>query len=155
MAEFSSLTLAIEHATRQRDAQLAAVARVRRTLAAAKSQLDQLQGYAAETDSRWLSAQLQAVSGELVRHHYQFTERLQQAVDMQAGVMAGIERQLVQAEHLSVQAEYRLRGLQQLLERKQRESMRREANRTQRQMDEFAAQQYIRRQMSVAEGEML
>ena len=54
MSELRSIELAIELATRKRDEFAKAVARVEKTLQFAQNQMNQLEGYAAETDARWI-----------------------------------------------------------------------------------------------------
>lgn len=145
--------LAIEHATMHRDAQAKAVARVERSLGFAQAQISQLQGYAAETDSRWTGAASRGVSAELIRHQYQFMDRLQQAIVMQSDVLARSAEQLVQAKAKLMQAEVRLLGLNQILKARQTALMRIQMQRQQRHTDEFAAMQHARNRALPMSGE--
>ena len=76
--------MAIELATKQRDACQRKVAVLEKNLTSVNAQFDQLQSYAADKDHGWTNSQSRAVSSEVVRHHYQFVARLQQAMGMQA-----------------------------------------------------------------------
>lgn len=153
MSALKSVLLAIEHATLHRDAMAKAVASVQRNIDFAHAQMTQLQGYAADTDSRWTGAASRGVSVELMRHQYQFMERLQQAINMQSGVLTQSTGQLEQAKAKLLQAEVRLLGLNQILKSRQTDIFRTQRQRQQRQTDEFAAIQYTRNRASPMSGE--
>ena len=153
MSELKSVLLAIEHATLRRDELAKAVARVERSLGFAHDQMAQLQGYAADTDGRWIGSAARALSLELVRHHYQFMDRLQQAIGLQSGVVAGTVRQLEQAKLNLLKAEFRLSGLSQILKVRQAGLQRNERRREQRQTDEYAALLYSRNRARPMSGE--
>lgn len=153
MSALRSVQLAIELATRNRDDLAKVVARIERSLAFGHGQLTQLEGYAAETDGRWIGSAARSVSTELMHHHYQFMDRLQQAIHMQSGAIASTARQLEQAKANLLHAEFRLAGLNQVLKSRQAALMCRERLREQRQTDEFAAQQYTRNRMKSMSGE--
>jgi flagellar FliJ protein len=107
--------------------------------------LGQLEGYANETDSRWVgSVTSLGLSSELIRHHYQFMERLQHAIGMQSSAINNLDWQLDRAQKALLQAEFRLSGLNQVLKKRQAEADQVQRRREQRQMDEFAALQYSR-----------
>ena len=144
MSALKSVQLAIELATRDRDELAKVVARVEQNLTFGHSQMAQLEGYAAETDSRWIGSASRQLSQELIRHHYQFMDRLQQAIALQSGNIANTERQLEQAKGNLVRAELRLSGLNQVLKSRQAVLVRTEQRREQRQTDEFAALQHAR-----------
>ena len=143
MSKFRAFELAIELATRQRDALAQQHAQAKRTLAHAKDQLAQLEGYAQDTDTRWIGSAMPALSGELIRHHYQFVDRLQQAVQMQQGVLVNLGHQVVLAHKALLQGEFRLAGLQQVLATRQLAAQKVVQRREQRQTDEFAALRHI------------
>lgn len=144
MSALKSVQLAIELATRDRDELAKVVARVERNLVFGHDQMAQLEGYAAETDSRWIGSASRQLSQELIRHHYQFMDRLQQAIALQSGNIANTERQLEQAKGNLLRAELRLSGLNQVLKSRQAVLVRTERRREQRQTDEFAAMQHTR-----------
>lgn len=144
MTQFRALELAITQATLQRDARARALAQANRTLEFAHGQLNQLQQYAADTDARWIGDHLVGRSAELIRHHYLFMDRLQNAVSLQQGVIANLARQRDAAHQQLMQAEYRLAGFQQVLKARRAAQQAQQQRREQRETDEFAAQRHTR-----------
>jgi len=144
MPKFRALELAIEQASRQRDEQARQHAQAIHTLNFAKGQLDQLQNYSADTDARWIGGHSVNLSVEMVKHHYQFTDRLQNAVHLQEGVIANLERQLEAAHQRLLQAEYCLAGFKQVLQSRRAALGLQQQRREQRATDEFAAQSHLR-----------
>jgi flagellar FliJ protein len=153
MSALKSVLLAIEHASLHRDESAKAVARVERSLGFARDQMAQLKGYAADTDARWTGSAARGLSLELVRHQYQFMDRLQQAIGLQSGVLANTARQLELAKTNLLQAEIRLSGLNQILKARQAAVLSLQRRREQRQTDEFAAMQYARNRALPMSGE--
>jgi flagellar FliJ protein len=153
MVELRGLVLAIEVATRQRDAFAQAVARARRTLLFAQEQMAQLQGYAGETDARWANASGVTVSVELMRHHYQFMDRLQQAIVLQVESITHAGRQVDKASQDLLQAEFRLAGLVGVLEKRRASALLRQQRREQRVTDEYAGMQQARKRVNPMTGE--
>lgn len=153
MSELKSVQLAIELAARDRDERAKIVARVERSLGFVHDQMAQLQGYAAETDARWIGSAERNVSPELMRHHYQFMDRLQQAISLQSGAIVNTKRQLEQAKANLLRAEFRLSGLNQVLKSRQASQQCKERRREQRQTDEFAAMQHARNRALPMSGE--
>jgi flagellar FliJ protein len=153
VSALKSVLLAIEHATLQRDALARAMARVECNMESARVQMSQLQGYAADTDIRWTGAATRGVSVELMRHQYQFMERLQQAISMQSGVLAQSGGQLEEAKAKLLHSEVRLLGLNQILKARRTTLLNTQKQRQQRQTDEFAAIQYTRNRALPMSGE--
>lgn len=153
MSGLKSVLLAIEHASLRRDELAKAVARVERSQNFARDQMAQLKGYAADTDARWTGSGARGLSLELVRHQYQFMDRLQQAIELQSGVLANTARQLELAKANLLQAEIRLSGLNQILKSRQNVMLSQQRRREQRQTDEFAALQYTRNRALPMSGE--
>lgn len=143
-APFKALELAIAQATQQRDAQARRHAQAQKTLQFARGQLDQLQNYSNDTDARWIGGRDVNLSVELIKHHYQFMDRLQHAVQQQHGVLANLERQLASAHHSLLQAEYRLAGFGQVLKGRRAQQQQVQQRREQRATDEFAAMRHFR-----------
>jgi flagellar FliJ protein len=115
----------------------------------------QLQSYAGDTDAKWAGATSRVLSTELIRHHYQFMARLQNAIDLQLGVVAQTREQLEQAKQHLLQAEFRMSSLSHLLKARQDAVRVREARREQRQSDEFAALVHARTRAKAFNGELL
>ena len=144
MSELRSVVLAVDMATRVRDDAGSVLLRVQRKLRAALDQIEQLESYAADTESKWsVTSQVCAVP-EIVRNYYQFMGRLQQAIDLQRGVIADLQREMAAAKLALLDAEIRIASLNKLLSKKQTIVERRQAGRDQRQLDEFAAMQHRR-----------
>lgn len=144
MPKFRALELAIEQATQQRDAQARKLAHAQRTLQFAQGQLDQLRNYSNDTDARWIGGHAVNLSVELIKHHYQFMDRLQNAVTMQQGVIASQDQQVAHAHQTLLQAEYRLAGFKQVLKARRAALGLVEQRREQRATDEFAALSHAR-----------
>ncbi|RFO95022.1 flagellar export protein FliJ [Rhodoferax lacus] len=144
MPKFRALELAIEQSTQQRDAQARKHAQAQKTLQFAQGQLQQLQSYSNDTDARWVGGHSVNLSVELIRHHYQFMDRLQHAATQQMGVVANLERQLATAHQALLQAEYRLAAFKQVLKGRRMEQQVVQQRREQRATDEFAAMRHFR-----------
>ncbi|MCF8209912.1 MAG: flagellar export protein FliJ [Rhodoferax sp.] len=155
MSQPNAIELAIELATRKRDDAARGVAKVLRDLDFAHDQMAQLESYAADTDARLTSTTGGVLSAELIRHHYQFVERLQQAIQLQSRAIADAKAQVERARKVLLQTEVRLAGLKQVLEGRQAVVARTLLRREQRVTDEFAAMVYIRNRAQWAHGEAL
>jgi len=153
MSALKAVLLAIEHATLKRDALAKAVGLVERNLGSAKMQMEQLESYATDTDVRWAGAATKGVSLELLRHQYQFMDRLQQAIAMQSGVLTQSAVQVEQAKAKLLQVEVRLLGLNQILKSRQTALLHTQRHRQQRHTDEFAAMQHARNSALPMSGE--
>ena len=153
MSAFRSIELAIELAMRQRDALARKHAQAVRSVDFAKAQLAQLNSYAQEIDGRWGSAQAATLTGEMLHHHYQFRERLQQAVNLQLGAISTVQTQREIAHRALLNAEYKLAGLRQVLVQRQAGVALLQQRREQREMDEFAAQKHARQAVASMQGE--
>ena len=153
MPQLKSILLAIELATRSRDDAAKALVQVTRNLGFSEEQMEQLEGYSSDTDSRWISAPAGMFSAEMIRHHYQFMDRLQQAIGLQTGVIAEAHNQVDQASRNLLQAEFRLSGLNQILKARQASLAQRNKRREQTVTDEFAAMAFFRSKGSTVHGE--
>lgn len=144
MSAFKSIHLAVEMASRQRDQVQKALVQVQRSRLFALDQMDQLEKYAVDTEARWLVSAQRGASPEMMRHHYQFMDRLRQAIALQFKVMADVDRQLEAARQQVLQAEFRVMSLKHMLAKKQAGVVAMNARREQKQMDEFASSLYAR-----------
>ena len=154
MSALKSVALAIEVATRKRDQAGKQLVQAQRACQFAQDQLDQLESYAADSQSRWLASAQISMAPELLQHHYQFMDRLRHAIGLQDGVMDDLKRQLNAVKKLSLEAEFRLVGLQLVMEKKKADLASVMARREQKQMDEFAAMQFARTQSRPRDGEI-
>lgn len=155
MSAVKSFMLAIDLATRKRDAAAQVLTGVQSACLFAQDQMSQLEVYAAETASRWTVAAQSGTTPELLRHHYQFLDRLQQAIAMQQGVLAKENLKLEHARRVVLDAEFRLLSLQQVLKKKQADLALVQTRREQKQTDEFAALQTRRTTAGQSSGDQL
>ena len=155
MSAVKSFLLAIALATRKRDEAAQVVVRVQSAHLFAQDQMSQLEVYAAETASRWTATAQLGTTPELLRHHYQFLDRLQQAIGLQQEVLANESRKVDHAKRLVLEAEFGLVSLQQVLKKKQTALALIQSRRAQKQMDEFAALQTRRATVGYFSGDQL
>lgn len=139
MSAVKSVLLAIEVATSRRDRAGTSLLHVQRAHLFAQDQMTQLQTYAAETEAKWAAAAQVSTTPELMRHHYQFMDRLHHAMGLQVGVLEETGQKVEAARRVLLEAEFRLSGLNQVLKKKQAEIALMQSRRDQKQMDEFAA----------------
>ncbi|APW36647.1 flagellar export protein FliJ [Rhodoferax koreense] len=139
MSLLRTLGVAIDVASRKRDAASQALGQAQQRQIAAQNQLTQLETYANETEARWASQAQVCALPELMRHHYQFMERLNQAVQMQKQILAEQTHWVEVARKGLLDADIRVATLRQVLTNKQKEADRLHNRREQKQMDEFAA----------------
>ena len=144
MSALKSVLLAIELATREREEVGKVLAHVQRGRVGAKDQMDQLQSYAADTESRWALGSQPQTAPEIMRHYHQFMERLRQAMGLQALALTALDKEFALAKGRLLAAEMRIASLNQLLGKKQARFHKQQAGREQRQMDEFSALQQRR-----------
>lgn len=154
MSVLSGIVLAIELATSKRDELAKQLAKINRTLWFAKDQMVQLQNYAGDTDAKWAGSTSRVLSAELIRHHYQFMARLQNAIHLQSDVVNRTHEQLELAKRDLLQAEFRMASLSHLLKARQDALRLKEARHEQRQTDEFAAMLYARTRAKSLSGEV-
>jgi flagellar FliJ protein len=145
MNTFSNLFLARQLAQSRRDDAANQLAQVCREQDFAREQMVQLQGYAGETDARWQSSAQLGTAPELLRHHYQFMERLTQAIGLQQNTLARIQERVDAARQAQVQADVYLNGLDVLIKKRQAQVAVQLRRQDQKQMDEFAAMQTQRK----------
>jgi flagellar FliJ protein len=144
MHSLKGIGLAVEQARRQRDALMQAHAQTLRRLAFAQGQWDQLQGYARDTDAKWIASGAQAYTAEVMRHHHQFVGRLQQAIAMQSDVIVGVQVDIDEVHAALLQAEFRLAAIQKLLESRHQQMQKMLDRKEQTQSDELASMQFMR-----------
>ena len=153
MPQFRAIELAIDLATRDRDELARRHAQAVRNLDFAHGQMAQLQGYAKEVDARLLDQGAASMAIGLVQNHYQFMDRLQQAVTMQEGVIINMQRLSEVAHKNLLQGEFKLAGLKQVLQARRLAVQKKLARREQRATDEFAAMRHIQKSAERSLGE--
>ncbi len=138
----NALRIAIEMAERERDAARQGLQGAQTAQQAAQAQLDQLQSYAQETETRWGPRADARLQPQVLHHHYQFMERLQHAAGLQTQVVQGHDAREQQAQNQLIKAEQRLLSLRKLLSHKEREQQQLQARHEQKQTDERALLQH-------------
>lgn len=141
-----TLALAIELGERRRDAASRALGQAQQRRVAAEQQLEQLSGYAQETEQRWESQARISALPELMMHHHRFMARLDEAIGMQRRAATEQLRREEMARQVLLQAELRVATLRKVVSRKQDEIALAQNRRDQRQTDETAA---VRHAMTV------
>ena len=141
MSGVKSVLLAIQVATLRRDQAAAVLLQIQQSEAFAREQMSQLQTYADETAARWAKAAQISVTPEMMRHHYQFMDRLQQAVILQEGVLGQWGSKVERARKHWLETEFRVTSLKQVLKNKEAALAVVQGRREQKEMDEFAAMQ--------------
>ncbi len=139
MSTLNALTVAVEVASRKRDEALRLLQEAQGAQHAAQDQLNQLQGYARETEGRWGMRADAAVQPEVMFHHYQFMDRLGHAVGLQTGVVSDHASRVQDAARTLLEAELRLASLRKVVEKRQHDHERQQMRREQKQTDERAS----------------
>ena len=139
MSSLNALSIAVEVASRKRDDARKVLQDTLAAEQAARAQLDQLEDYARETESRWGMKADTAMQPEVMYHHYQFIGKLEHAIGLQSGVVQEQARRVEQARQALLQAELRLTSLRKVVERKQHELAIAQMRREQKQTDERAS----------------
>ncbi|RID97197.1 flagellar export protein FliJ [Simplicispira hankyongi] len=134
----STLQIAVEMTARQRDGARHALQDARASAAAAEEQMEQLQVYARETESRWGMRSGAHVMPEVLFHHRHFMGRLEHAMEMQTKVLEDHARRVADGESTLLAAELRLATLKKLVAKRQREWALAEQRHEQKQTDERA-----------------
>ena len=142
MSALSALSVAVELAERKRDEARRVLQDARRAQQAAYDQMEQLKGYAQETQNRWGMRANTNMQPEVMYHHYQFMERLQHAMSLQTTVITSHDERVVTAQQGLLATELRLSSLKKLTEKRRQEFELLQARRDQKQTDERAALQY-------------
>jgi flagellar FliJ protein len=152
MSSLNALTVAVEVASRKRDEARRLLQDAQGAQRAAQDQLDQLQGYARETEGRWGMRADAAVQPEVMFHHYQFMDRLGHAVGLQNGVVGDHAGRVQAATRALLDAELRLASLRKVVEKRQHDQQRQQMRREQKQTDERASLQ-IRNAINGPQGQ--
>ena len=139
MSTLNALTVAVEVASRKRDEARRLLQDAQGAQQAAQDQLNQVQGYARETEGRWGMRADAAVQPEVMFHHYQFMDRLGHAVGLQTGVVSDHASRVQDAARTLLEAELRLASLRKVVEKRQHDHERQQMRREQKQTDERAS----------------
>lgn len=143
-----SLATVIDLARRGRDEAGTRVTKAKQELAGARAQLDQLTHYAQDGQEKWLARSATGVSTALMQHQRDFAQKIQHAVDFQAGVIAKHEERVGAALTALQVAERELATLEKVAQRALTEQRLAQHKAEQKLNDEMAMsmQAYQRRQ---------
>src|SRR5258708_187986 len=111
MSSLNALMVAIDAASRKRDEARQAVQERLRSQQAAQTQMEQLQHYVQEMQTRWGAQENQSVQPEVMFHQYQFMDRLQHAIGLHTRVLAGVAIRLEAAQKALMACELRVSSL--------------------------------------------
>ena len=141
MSNVQALAVAVEQASRQRDNARQVLQDTQAAQLAARAQLDQLEGYARETELRWGMKADTTVQPQVMYHHYQFMDRLGHAVGLQTTVVGDHASRVQGATRALLEAELRLASLRKVVEKRQQDHARQQMRLEQKQTDERASMQ--------------
>lgn len=128
----------LDHALAERDSAAAALRQAEAQTEQAQAQGRALSDYRNEQDQRWLLRLRQASGPELLHHHRNFGQRLDQAIHLQAGQAEQLGQRLRQARALLQMREQRVAAVRKLIDRRQAELQQITQRREQRHTDEAA-----------------
>ncbi|WP_234192319.1 flagellar export protein FliJ [Pseudacidovorax sp. NFM-22] len=138
-----ALAMAAQMAKARRDAVAQQLAVARQAWVAAQLQLDQLEGYAQETTARWGASEARHAP-EIMRHHYQFMDRLHHTIRMQTGILEQHAQAVSRISAKVREAEQKLEALRQVIASRDAKARQDEQRREQKAADELAAQVHRR-----------
>lgn len=155
MAAIRGFDLAIELATKRRDEAARRLAGTQRALLHAEAQLKQLSDYVGETDSRIVQQTDRSLSMEVLRHHYQFMARLQEAIRLQSEAVRNAQRHIDGARAELAKTETAVMGLIKVRDARLAQLRLAQGRREQAVGDELATQLHMRRAKETSEGARL
>lgn len=139
MSNLRPLEMAADLARRQRDEVARMVAQRQAQRQSAVQQMQQLQAYVTETESKWIERG-KASDAAVMHHHYQFLDKLQHAIQFQERVIQTHDGQILQAQKALVEAEHKLQRFQHVLDARKAVIVSQQMRQEQKQMDEMASQ---------------
>lgn len=153
MSNHKALYLAIEAAQRRRDTVQCQLRDRGLEVRAAREQLEQLQAYEQQAQHRMVHQGAAWSNMETARHHYQFMERLAQAIVLQTHALQRAIHLEDDVRGLLVQTQMRVKALELLFEQRQQQLKIELFRREQRTTDEMALHAYMRRHAPQPSGE--
>lgn len=142
MSNLHALSVAVDQATRVRDNARLALQDALAAQQVSRAQLEQLEGYARETETRWGVRENATMQPQVMYHHYQFMDRLGHAAGMQTGVVDGHAGKVEASRLLLLQAELRLASLCKVVDKRNKDVALQQMRRDQKQTDERASLKY-------------
>ena len=142
MSELSGIVVAVEQAKRMRDQARQALAMAQQKLHQAQVQATQLESYAKETQTRWVTATNRPANAAVMQHYYQFMERLEQAVQLQQQVLCEATERVQSKLVELTQTETTLASRETLAASLRHQQVLRQARAEQKRTDELATAHY-------------
>lgn len=152
MTTIQTLNKVVEIAERRRDVALAALAQVQREMQTAQDQMDQLEAYALEAQTRWQSRTHNGIDAAMLHHHRHFMAKIEHAIEFQRGVLRSREDMIEQHQQQVRVAERDLAGLRKFTERKLQAQAQLQQRRDQKQTDEMALTMHLRQALAQAQA---
>lgn len=141
-APAQDLTVVIDVAQRKRDLALQALGQLQHEQRQALLQLNQLQGYSAETGLRWSARSVQGFDGVQLHTQRVFMGRLDHAQAFQQEALQQIAQRLQQCQQQVIQAERELASLRKFQQRRHQVWLLQQQRQEQKSNDEMAAVQH-------------
>ena len=127
-----SLQTLLDHATRERDVAIAALVQAEDQARRMRQQWEQLLAYRADYDAKSPAQHGRATTMDQLRGHHAFTQRLDQALSQQQGLLTGADQQVVRRRQTLLERETRLASERPLQERRLHDQQRSDEAATQR-----------------------
>lgn len=142
MSDHTALLAVLDLAARKRDEALQALARAQLEQQKAMMQMNQLQGYTAESQLRWSQRATQGVTASLLHTQQTFMGKLNNAVTFQDGVLDRLAQNVQRCQAQVIEAERELASLQKFQQRRVEAWQKRQQRQEQKATDETAAIQH-------------
>lgn len=152
MTALNTLHKVVELAEKRRDEALGVVAQMQRELKVAQDQMDQLQAYAQEAETRWAARSAVGVDTALLMHHREFMHKIHHAMEFQRSVLGDRERLVETAQNQVHATERDLAGLRKFTDRKQQAIAHKAQRQEQKQTDEMALSIHLRQALAQAQA---
>ncbi|BAO82489.1 flagellar biosynthesis chaperone [Serpentinimonas maccroryi] len=136
------LSVVLDVALRKRDQALQALAQIQHEQRQALLQLNQLQGYCAETHVRWSERAANGFDGVQLHTHRVFMGKLEHAQNYQQTVLEQIAHRLQQGQQRVYEAERELASLRKFQQRRHQVWLLQQQRKEQKSNDEMAAVQH-------------
>lgn len=149
MSNIQTLNKVVEIAEKRRDEARASLAQQQRELQIAQDQMQQLQTYAQEAQSRWSArSSTSGVDATQLFHHRQFMQKIDHALDFQRGVLANREALIERCQSQLMVAERDVAGLRKYTERKLQVVQQKAQRQEQKTTDEMALSIHLRQSLA-------
>lgn len=154
MSNIQTLNKVVEIAEKRRDEARAALAQQQRELQIALNQMQQLQTYAEEAQTRWSArSSTTGIDVNQLHHHRQFMLKIDHALDFQRGVLANREALIERCQSQVLVAERDVAGLRKYTEGKLQVIQQKAQRQEQKATDEMALSIHLRQSLAHAQAQ--